>query len=343
MANRTFEVGGIWAKDAPNVPVGLPAPSVTYANSLLDEQTIERAWPFSDIVASNDHNEIMQRITLLLTELENQGILSYSGLTDYGIGSHVFGSDNISYTSRIINGPGPGFGGTVDPVGDTSGTWNRLGGFEPETHMLFLQASAPVGWSIAVTNNDRVLRIVSGAGGGGVGGTDSITLPPSTDHTHSRPTHKHSQPTHTHSQPTHFHAQVAHTHTAGTHVHGTSNHQLQISEMPIHSHTIISGGSLIIDGIPSPTWGQSGGDLYTISSAPLTNAGGDGSHGHGNTTGGSGSTGSGGNIDTSPGGNDTTGQSGGDNTGFGGGDNVSTNGPTAFEPKYVNVIECVKD
>lgn len=47
--------------------------------------------------------------------------------------------------------------------------------------MVFFNASAPTGWTQDVTHNDRLLRVVVGAGGG-TGGTDSISSPPT--HTH---------------------------------------------------------------------------------------------------------------------------------------------------------------
>lgn len=46
--------------------------------------------------------------------------------------------------------------------------------FEPGVRMLFLQAAAPLGWTQIVTWNDRVLRIVSGVGGGS-GGAWALT------------------------------------------------------------------------------------------------------------------------------------------------------------------------
>jgi len=69
------------------------------------------------------------------------------------------------------------------------------------TIMIFGQATAPTAWTKLTTQNDRLLRIVSGAGGG-VGGdhsplssvplihSNSITA--ETNHAHSVPTHAHS-------------------------------------------------------------------------------------------------------------------------------------------------------
>lgn len=122
MANRNDVIGEIWAKGAPDVPV-TPAPSVTYANSTMSAETIRRAWAYTEIVASNNTNEMLRRITILLIQLEKQGILSYSVLTDYGIGALVLGSDNVLYKALIANGPETGI---VDPVGNPS-TWYNAG------------------------------------------------------------------------------------------------------------------------------------------------------------------------------------------------------------------------
>jgi hypothetical protein len=42
------------------------------------------------------------------------------------------------------------------------------------TVMVFYQATAPVGWTQVVTHNDKLLRVVSGAGGG-AGGTNTFS------------------------------------------------------------------------------------------------------------------------------------------------------------------------
>lgn len=61
--------------------------------------------------------------------------------------------------------------------------------------MAFFQASAPTGWTQDTSQNDAVLRVVSGSGGG-TGGADSISSPPT--HTHTVGSHTHSTPTHRH-------------------------------------------------------------------------------------------------------------------------------------------------
>ena len=72
--------------------------------------------------------------------------------------------------------------------------------FPSGTVMLFYQAAAPVGWTQIANDDDSMIRMVSGLGGG-TGGVDSpITL----DYSH---------------------------------VHATGDHALTIAEMPAHSHS----------------------------------------------------------------------------------------------------------
>lgn len=51
---------------------------------------------------------------------------------------------------------------------------SRRGIFPTNTAWVFYQASAPTGWTKAVTQNNKALRVVSGTGGGS-GGTNSFT------------------------------------------------------------------------------------------------------------------------------------------------------------------------
>ncbi len=141
MANRIVEIGGIWALNAPNVPGGNPVQNVTYANTLMDEATINAAWPFSIIVASNNHNEIMRRMTLLMVQMEQQGILSYSVLTDYDVGALVMGSDDFLY--RAITANGPANLPLVDPIGNP-GTWANTSGGVTEVDTSGLASGGPI-------------------------------------------------------------------------------------------------------------------------------------------------------------------------------------------------------
>lgn len=67
-------------------------------------------------------------------------------------------------------------------------------GFVSGTDMLFVQASAPTGWTQITAVNDRVLRLVSGTGAG-TGGSWTISgLTHAHTHTFDTPAHKHELP-----------------------------------------------------------------------------------------------------------------------------------------------------
>lgn len=67
--------------------------------------------------------------------------------------------------------------------------------FPANTRMLFYQAAAPTYWTQVTSVNDRMLRVVSGSGGGS-GGSWTISGLSSPNHTHgfSVPEHYHSSP-----------------------------------------------------------------------------------------------------------------------------------------------------
>jgi len=133
-------------------------------------------------------------------------------------------------------------------TGDGSGLSN-VDPFPSGTKMIFNQASAPTGWTKSTTHNDRVLRVVSGAGGG-TGGSGGF-------------------------------ASARSTQSGGSHNHGhnlsAAGHTLSTSQMPSHSHTTLynfgdNGGSGAFVG---PRSAQS--NSFTKSS---NNTGGSGSHSH---------------------------------------------------------------
>ncbi len=87
--------------------------------------------------------------------------------------------------------------------------------------MAFFQASAPTGWTQVTTQNDKVLRVVSGTGGG-TGGDWAMSAGETTS-----------------SHGGHVHAGAAHSHN---HNLSAGAHTLSTSEMPSHNHQ--AGGSM---------------------------------------------------------------------------------------------------
>ena len=184
--------------------------------------------------------------------------------------------DNADIDGGTINGvtgtagfTNISFSGTI--TGDGSGL-TGVGPFGSGTKVVFAQASAPTGWTQDTTNNDKALRVVSGAGGG-TGGTHGLSSPPSTSHTHSTTSHSHS-----------------HTLSAGSHT-------LSTAQMPAHGH---SRSYAFNASWPNPydNWGQGGGPTsgHQTNSTTSSNTGGSGSHSHSLsgsiTSGGSGTSGS---------------------------------------------------
>ena len=64
----------------------------------------------------------------------------------------------------IIN---DGTNGITFPDGTVQTTAASGGGFPSGTLMLFVQTSAPTGWTKSTSNNDKALRVVSGTAGTG--------------------------------------------------------------------------------------------------------------------------------------------------------------------------------
>jgi len=79
-----------------------------------------------------------------------------------------------------------------------SGIAKRYAEFPAGTKMVFAQAVAPTGWTQDTANDDAALRVVA-ASGGGVGGVHGLSSPPATAHTHTIPDHSHTVASHSHS------------------------------------------------------------------------------------------------------------------------------------------------
>ena len=123
-------------------------------------------------------------------------------------------------------------------------------GFAVGTKMAFFQAFAPTGWTQDVTNNDAMLRVVSGTGGG-VGGVGS-PISFSTSHTHT-----------------------------------TGSVALTIAQMPTHNHTIVSSGVFVdLNNSQGPGNNGAGGFTGGQNVLGVSSGGSSGSgvaHNHGST------------------------------------------------------------
>jgi len=202
--------------------------------------------------------------------------------------------------------------GALPAISGASLTNLPASGLPSGTKVAFFQASAPTGWTQDTGNNDKVLRVVSGTGGG-TGGSWDLS---SGDTSSSTGAHTHTGPSHTHSTPSHSHS---HSLSAGSHT-------LSTSQMPSHNHSThkYDGDGQYGHGDTHP--GMDGTPNYNTSTGSTSSTGGSSSHSHSLSgsisSGGSGTSGSGGTGNTSSNGSHTH---------------------TISAPKYIDVIVCSKD
>ncbi len=206
-------------------------------------------------------------------------------------------------------------------------TWTTITteDFIPDgTVMVFWQSAAPTGWTKVATQNDKVLRVVSGTGGG-TGGDWAMS---SGETSSSNGAHTHTSAAHTHTGAAHTHTGAAHTHTGGSLAAGA--HTLSTSEMPAHTHN-----SVVYQSNWQYGWGH--GVVFAGGSGTnfaTSSTGGGGSHSHSL---------SGTSASTTPGasGSTTPGAGGSTTPGDTGSDGAHTH--TIAAPQYIDVIICSKD
>jgi len=125
-------------------------------------------------------------------------------------------------------------------------TWADAGGAIPSgTVMAFFQSGAPTGWTKVTSQNDKMLRVVSGTGGG-TGGSAAVSSP-------------------------------AHNLAAGSHT-------LSVSEMPSHNHTTAGGAQFARGGSTGNKFylnnTNGGNSINAINTANMSNTGGGSGHSH---------------------------------------------------------------
>lgn len=107
-----------------------------------------------------------KNVALGVSNINSSGVLQPAG---GGTGLASFTANGAVYstsTSALTTGVLPVVAG---------GTGSSTGYFASGTALLFYQASAPTGWTKSTTNNNKALRVVSGATGGSSGGTVAFT------------------------------------------------------------------------------------------------------------------------------------------------------------------------
>jgi len=183
--------------------------------------------------------------------------------------------------------------------------------FASGTVMVFYQAAAPTGWTQDASNDDMALRVVDGVGGG-TGGTHDLSSPPSTAHTHTGPSHTHSTPNHSHtptvSSDSHNHKWYNYTSN------GNSDQSYDSSGTAFN---LDNNGSHSLNNTSEYYIASSNDSGSSITDAWTSND----NHTHTVTISGDGSG----------------------TSGAGGTGETGSTSPTAFAPKYIDVIVCEKD
>ncbi len=90
--------------------------------------------------------------------------------------------------------------------------------------MLFYMDTAPLGWTLLNTLDDKIVYVTKGSAAGGQtgGAVHSAGTWTQPSHTHSGPSHTHTGPSHTHTGPNHAHTGPSHSHSGPSHSHGVN-------------------------------------------------------------------------------------------------------------------------
>jgi len=252
---------------------------------------------------------------------------NHSGeVTSTADGATVIAGDVVDEANlKVSNAPTNGYFLSAQS-GNTGGlTWAEVSSedFIPDgSVMAFFQSSAPTGWTQVTTQNDKVLRVVSGTGGG-TGGTWATSSGVTSSEVAA----------HTHTSAAHTHTGAAHTHTGAAHTHGGGNlaaaaTSLSTAQMPSHTHSLGLYGST--NNQNNSSAGANGGASMRYSGA----SGSGSTHSHGM---------SGNTASTTPGATGSTTPGAGGSTTPGDTGSANAHSHTISAPQYIDVIICSKD
>ena len=191
--------------------------------------------------------------------------------------------------------------------------------------MAFFQSAAPTGWTKVTSQNDKVLRVVSG-NGGGTGGTWATNSGVTTSEVGA---HTHTSAAHTHTGASHTHTSAAHTHGGGNMA--AANHTVSTAQMPSHTHSRQHGSNTTGNAQGGLSITVHYGGVHTSNTGAT---GGGGSHSHGM---------SGNTASTTPGASGATTPGAGGSTTPGATGSANAHSHTISAPQYIDVIICSKD
>lgn len=210
-----------------------------YTDGSIDTAHIADDAVTADKLANSINSEIAAN-TAKVTNATHTG--EVTGATALTIADDVVDEANLKISNAGSNGQF-----LSKQSGNTGGlTWADAGGAIPSgTVMAFFQSGAPTGWTKVTSQNDKMLRVVSGTGGG-TGGSAAVSSP-------------------------------AHNLAAGSHT-------LSVSEMPSHNHTTAGGNQFASGGSTGNKFTvnntNGGNSINAINTANMANTGGGGSHQH---------------------------------------------------------------
>ena len=104
---REVTLPGVWAEDAQTEIPPVPVSGDTYRNTDLSEADAGQLVKFGQKVDSANWNEYMFRLSSLVRELEQQGLLAYSPQTLYKAGGIAFHEGVLYQTPNPVSGVTP--------------------------------------------------------------------------------------------------------------------------------------------------------------------------------------------------------------------------------------------
>ena len=104
---RDITLPGVWAEDAQTEIPPVPVSGDTYRNPDLSEADAGQLVKFGQKVDSANWNEYMFRLSSLVSEMEQRGILAYSPQTSYKAGGMAFHEGVLYQTPEPVSGVTP--------------------------------------------------------------------------------------------------------------------------------------------------------------------------------------------------------------------------------------------
>lgn len=186
-----------------------PASAISKPTSLAGE--LERMrWQFDNIIGGSQwYEDPPVDITTFKTRFDahthdgsanNGPTIGATGITNGAIVTDKIGDAQITTPkiadSNVTTAKIADSNVTTSKIADANITLGKLAAdakFASGTVILFYQSAAPTGWTKLTSQNDKVLRVVSGTGGGS-GGSHATSTAITLAHTHTVNSHTHSVP-----------------------------------------------------------------------------------------------------------------------------------------------------